>query len=125
VILASNAGAGDTLMEDGDTVVLPEKSNLVLVSGEVLFPNSLVFDSRAGAEDYVRLAGGYTQNADASKLVVVHQDGSVAEASRAALRPGDQIMVLPRIDTKKIEITRGITQILYQIAVAAKVVFGL
>jgi protein involved in polysaccharide export with SLBB domain len=125
VILASNAGAGETLLEDGDQLVLPEKSNLVLVSGEVLFPNSLVFDSRASAEDYVRLAGGYTQNADASKLVVVHQDGSVAEASRAALRPGDQIMVLPRIDTKKIEITRGITQILYQIAVAAKVVFGL
>jgi protein involved in polysaccharide export with SLBB domain len=125
VILASNVGAGDTLMEDGDTVVLPEKSNLVLVSGEVLFPNSLVFDGRARAEDYVNMAGGYTQNADNSKLVVVHQDGSVADALRTTLRPGDQIMVLPRIDTKKIEITRGITQILYQIAVAAKVVFGL
>jgi protein involved in polysaccharide export with SLBB domain len=125
VILASSAGAGETLLEDGDTLVVPEKSNLVLVSGEVLFPNSLVYDPRASAEDYVRLSGGYTQNSDASKLVVVHMDGSVAEASRAALRPGDQIMVLPRIDTKKIEITRGITQILYQIAVAAKVVFGL
>lgn len=125
VILASNAGAGDTLMEDGDTVVLPEKSNLVLVSGEVLFPNSLIFDPRASAEDYVNMAGGYTQNADAAKLVVVHQDGSVADATRAKLRPGDQLMVMPRIDTKKIEITRGITQILYQIAVAAKVVFGL
>jgi protein involved in polysaccharide export with SLBB domain len=112
-------------MEDGDTLVLPEKSNIVLVNGEVLFPNSLVFDPRANVEDYVNMAGGYTQNADSSKLVVVHQDGSVADASRTKLRPGDQIMVLPRIETKKLEITRGITQILYQIAVAAKVVLGL
>jgi hypothetical protein len=91
----------------------------------VLFPNSLVYDSRATAEDYVRQVGGYTQNADSSKLIVLHMDGSVEEATRRALQPGDQVMVLPRIDTKKIEITRGITQILYQIAVAAKVVFGL
>jgi hypothetical protein len=34
-------------------------------------------------------------------------------------------MVLPKIDTKSIEITRGITQIVYQIAVAARVLFGL
>jgi hypothetical protein len=34
-------------------------------------------------------------------------------------------MVLPKIDTKRIEITRGITQIIYQIAVAAKVLLAL
>jgi hypothetical protein len=34
-------------------------------------------------------------------------------------------MVLPRIETKNVEITRGISQIVYQIAVAAKVLFGL
>ena len=34
-------------------------------------------------------------------------------------------MVLPTVDTKNIEIARGITQILYQIAIAAKVVIDL
>lgn len=124
VILANKELAGDTLLEDGDVLRLPERSNLVLVSGEVLFPSSLVHDPRAGAEEYVRQAGGYTQDADASKLVVLRQDGSVADARSAPL-PGDEIMVLPKIETKRIEITRGITQILYQIAVAAKVAFGL
>src|SRR5690606_16904079 len=102
-----------------------EESNFVLVSGEVLFPNALVHDPRASAEDYIRQAGGYTQNADASKVVILRQDGSVADASRASLEPGDEVMVLPKIDTKRVEITRGITQIIYQIAVAAKVAFGL
>ena len=55
----------------------------------------------------------------------LHQDGSVAADPRAPLQAGDEIMVLPRIETKRIEVTRGITQILYHIAVAAKVVFGL
>jgi hypothetical protein len=34
-------------------------------------------------------------------------------------------MVLPRIETKSIEVTRALTQILYQIAFTAKVAFGL
>jgi protein involved in polysaccharide export with SLBB domain len=125
VILASKDGAPNTLLEDGDILRVPEQSNLVLVSGEVLFPNSLIHDPRASAEEYVKQAGGYTQNADASKLVVLHQDGSVGDAARQAPLPGDEIMVLPKIDTKRVEITRGITQIIYQIAVAAKVAFGL
>lgn len=124
VLLANKEGAADTLLEDGDVLRLPERSNLVLVSGEVLFPTSLVYDPRADIEDYVRQAGGYTQDADAAKLVMLRQDGTVAEAGSAP-QPGDEIMVLPKIETKRVEITRGITQILYQIAVAAKVVFGL
>ena len=32
--------------EDGDLLRVPEQSNLVLVSGEVLFPNALVYEPR-------------------------------------------------------------------------------
>jgi len=125
VILAQGTDAGDTLLEDGDVIRIPERSNLVLVSGEVLFPNALVYDTAAGTEEYVARSGGYTQGADKAKVIVLRQDGSVADASKGGLRPGDEIMVLPKIETKSVEITRGITQIVYQIAVAAKVLFGL
>jgi hypothetical protein len=66
-----------------------------------------------------------TQNADGSRIVVLHPDGGFNEGMGVALKPGDEIMVLPKVDTKSVEITRGITQIIYQIAVAAKIVFGL
>jgi protein involved in polysaccharide export with SLBB domain len=126
VILAQGPNAAQTLLEDGDILRVPERSNLVLVSGEVLFPNALVFSRDVNAEQYVLQAGGYTQGADRAKVVVLRQDGSVvADARRATLEPGDEIMVLPKIETKSIEITRGITQIIYQIAVAAKVLFDL
>jgi len=125
VILAQGSDNGEMLLEDGDVIRLPERSQLVQVSGEVLFPNALAFDGRADAETYVARAGGYTQGADRAKLLVVRQDGSVDEARKVALQPGDEIMVLPQIQTKSIEITRGITQIIYQIAVAAKVLLDL
>ena len=124
VILANKTETPNTLLEDGDILIVPEVSNLIIVSGEVLFPNALVYEPNAKAADYIAQAGGYTQNSDDSKVIVLRQDGSVAKSSEP-MRAGDQVMVLPRVDSKRIEVTRGITQILYQIAIAAKVIFSL
>jgi protein involved in polysaccharide export with SLBB domain len=126
VVLAQGSDAGKTLLEDNDVIRIPERSNLVLVSGEVLFPNALVFEQQGDVERYIAKAGGYTQGADQSKVLAIRQDGSVVPDARSvALQPGDEIIVLPKIETKNIEVTRGITQIVYQIAVAAKILFGL
>lgn len=40
-------------------------------------------------------------------------------------KPGDEIMVLPKYESKNIEVTRGISTILYQLAVGAKVILSL
>ncbi|HMY52075.1 MAG TPA: polysaccharide biosynthesis/export family protein [Candidatus Obscuribacter sp.] len=125
VLLANNGMADDALLEDGDIINIPEISNLVMVHGEVLFPNAIIFDSKLNVEDYIRQAGGYTQQADKSRVVMMHQDGHFADDPKIKPRAGDEIMVLPKVQSKNIEITRGISQIIYQIAVAAKVVFGL
>lgn len=124
VILNDRANSENILLEDGDVVNIPEKSNLVLISGEVLFPNALIFNPKSSLNDYISLAGGYTQSADTSKQLVLRIDGSVAAPGELP-RPGDEILVLPKIDSKNIEITRGLTQIVYQLAVAAKVALGL
>jgi protein involved in polysaccharide export with SLBB domain len=125
VILAQSANLGETLLEDGDILRVPETSNLVLVSGEVLFPNAVIYDREASLGTYVSGAGGYTQEADDARVVVVRQDGSVVAAENAKLQAGDEIMVLPKVKSKNVEVVRGITQILFQIAVAAKVALGL
>jgi len=41
------------------------------------------------------------------------------------VRSGDEILVLPKIDVKSRQITKDITQILFQIAVIAKVILDL
>ena len=39
--------------------------------------------------------------------------------------PDDEIMVLPKYESKNIVVTRGISTILYQLAVGAKVILSL
>jgi protein involved in polysaccharide export with SLBB domain len=142
----SGIGGSDTttysrnnlLLENGDVLRVPTKDGLVLISGEVLFPNAIAFDQSLNLDDYVRRAGGYTQNADSARIVVARRDGSFVEAlnekgffgmggsaGNVAVRAGDEILVLPKIDVKSRQIWKDLTQIIFQIAVSAKVVFGL
>lgn len=125
VVLARGGNADETLLEDGDVIVVPEQSNVVMVGGEVLLPNAVIYDSQSSVEDYVARAGGYTQGADEARVILVRQDGSIDDARKASLQPGDQVLVLPKIETKNIEVTRGITQILFQIGVAVRAFTGL
>lgn len=115
-----------TLLEDGDVIRIPEKTNVVMVHGDVLFPNAISWQAGLTVGDYVARVGGYNQSADKSRLILMKQNGSALPVSeRIQVDTGDEVMVMPKIDSKSIEITRGITQILYQIAVAAKVVLDL
>lgn len=124
VILAAKDQAPETLMEDGDVVRLPERTNLVAVSGEVTFANTLVYAPNYKVDDYVDLVGGYTQRSDRSKTLLLRPDGSIAP-SGATPGPGDEIIVFPKVESKWVEIARGITSILYQMAISAKVLTSL
>lgn len=126
VQIASSASRDELLLENGDVLRIPSRDGLVLVSGEVLFPNALAFDRALKVGDYISRAGGYTQNAENSKVVIAHRDGSFEEGkSDAVLRAGDEVLVLPKVDVKSRQVFKDMTQIIYQIAVAAKVVLGL
>lgn len=137
VVIAQAETRNDLLLENGDILRVPIKDGLVLVNGEVLFPNAIAYDKRYNIDDYVKRAGGYTQNADSARIVVAHRDGSFAEAAGdkgfftlgnnndVKLKAGDEILVLPKIDVKSRQIFKELTQIIYQIAVSARIVFGL
>jgi protein involved in polysaccharide export with SLBB domain len=120
VVLASKTQAPETLMEDGDVVRLPERTNLVAVSGEVVFANTLIYTPDFSVDNYVDLVGGYTQRSDRNKTLVLRPDGSIAP-SGAIPGPGDEILVFPKVESKWVEVARGITSILYQLAISAKV----
>jgi protein involved in polysaccharide export with SLBB domain len=120
----------ELLLENGDTLRVPVKDGLVLVGGEVLFPNTIAFESGLSVEDYIQRTGGYTQNADSARVIIAHRDGSFTEGndgffSKAQVRAGDHILVLPKIDLKARQIAKEVTQMLFQIALMAGVVLGL
>lgn len=136
VIVAQSSERNNLLLENGDIIKVPKNDGLVLVSGEVLFPNAVAYQAGSTYEDYIKRAGGYTQSADTSRIVVAHRDGSyentsaggwrnLVGGSSSAVTQGDEILVLPKVQTKSIEVTRGLTQILYQMAIAARVIIDL
>jgi hypothetical protein len=124
VVISQSTNKDGLLLENGDILRVPTKDGLVLVGGEVLFPNAVAFQSNLTKEDYIRKAGGFSQNADSSKIIIARVDGSFDENSEK-INSGDQILVLPKIDVKSRQVFKEMTQIMYQIAVSAKVVFGL
>jgi protein involved in polysaccharide export with SLBB domain len=131
VLIAQANQRDELLLENGDTVRVPVKDGLVLVGGEVLFPNTIAFESGLSVEDYIQRAGGYTQNANGSKVIIAHRDGSFTEGNEGffskapQIRAGDHILVLPKIDVKSRQIAKEMTQMLFQLALMAGVVLSL
>ncbi|MGV2947788.1 polysaccharide biosynthesis/export family protein [Acinetobacter sp. AGC35] len=116
----------NVILEQGDILYIPEKTSVVMVHGEVAFPNGIEYRNGLSAKNYIEQVGGFSQKSNKSKVIVIRQNGK-AELVRKGekIKQGDEILVLPKAQTKGIELTRGITQVLYQIAVAAKVALDL
>jgi hypothetical protein len=125
VVLAGRESVMNTLLQDGDVLVIPERSSIVMVHGEVTQPTAIAYDSRSTVADYVKLAGGTTQRRGDARILLLRQDGTFVESDRARPEPGDEILVLPAVGARNVEIARGISQILFQIAVVARVALDL
>ena len=122
VIVSDNGITANILLEKGDQIVIPHYTDLIQVGGEVLMPQAVVFNPNASIDDYVAWAGGFTDRAEDERISIVRANGIVIFAKDAKIQRGDQILVLPKIDTKTMQAVKDITQIIYQIAVAANVV---
>lgn len=125
LVVTRNSEVMDIRLEDGDVITLPEVSDSILISGEVLVPQAAVFQRDLSASDYIEGAGGFTDQADSGRILVVRRNGEVREEGDVSLRPGDEILVLSKAPTKNLPIATSISQIIYQIAIAAKVALDL
>jgi hypothetical protein len=84
-------------------------------------PQALVFNSNASVEDYIAWAGGYSERANYEQIMLIHPNGMIDLNAKGPLKAGDQILVLPKVDAKVMQSIKDITQIIYQIAIAANV----
>lgn len=121
VVVSRQGHVSDITLRDGDTVIIPRKSDVVMVTGEVTMTNAFLFDEGLRIKDYVSMAGGLTQNADPDRFVVNHPDGrSSIEAADYQVRNGDELIVMPKLDRKNLVMAKEIVGILYQIAVGTR-----
>lgn len=124
VVLDGKDKGRDLTLEDGDIIVIPLKSDVVLVSGEVMVPQAMIWGKGKDMDDYIKGAGGYTNRADKSVALVIHPNGSVSQNSDN-IRPGDQILILPKVESKSMQAVKDISQVLMQVAVSTRTVLGL
>jgi protein involved in polysaccharide export with SLBB domain len=116
----------DVRLFDGDTIVLPRRTDVVLVAGEVVNPGGLAFARGANVADYVGRAGGFTPAGNSKRIVIRHPDGSAEVGGRGTQPgPGDTLVVVPKVASPWLQIAKDVTQILFQTAVTAGTVIRL
>ncbi|TEW52399.1 polysaccharide export protein [Psychromonas sp. RZ5] len=125
VIVSDNGHSANILLEKGDKIVIPHYTDLVQVAGEVTVPQAIVFNSEAKVDDYIAWAGGFTERAEDQRISIVRANGTVIFDTDTQIQRGDQIIVMPKVEAKTLQTVKDITQILYQIAVAANVALSI
>jgi protein involved in polysaccharide export with SLBB domain len=90
----------DVVLQDGDRVFIPRRTDSVCVVGEVA-SSYATFHVQAGdrVRDVLKLAGGYTRNADQRQVRLLKADGRVIDSrvERTGIEPGDALLVPQRI----------------------------
>lgn len=111
------------LLQDDDVVVIPPRTNVVRVVGEVNVPHAVQYRPDLTVEQYVMMAGGYGVRANTHQVLVMRADAEiVVGGGHLVIHPGDEILVPPAVDDKWAQNGIDLVQVIYQIAVAASVV---
>ncbi|MBR3093813.1 MAG: SLBB domain-containing protein [Bacteroidaceae bacterium] len=100
--LNDTAGYENIVLRENDRLVVPQYSNTVKISGEVMYPNSINYKQGESLSYYIKRAGGYGSNARKSRVYAVYMNGSVEliRHNRAKdIEPGCEIVV-PSKETK-------------------------
>ena len=79
--LASSDPEKDIILESGDILYMPKLPTSVSVVGSVLNPVTLPYNPSFNLNDYIKLAGGYNNNADESRSYVLLPNGRAFKPS--------------------------------------------
>lgn len=84
----------DVVLREGDRIIVPEYNGTVKISGNVMYPNTVVYSPGKGYKYYINQAGGYGNRAKKSKTWVIYQNGTMAQVGHGAkIEPGCEIVV--------------------------------
>lgn len=97
--LEKPGSAYDVVLQPGDAIYIPEQQSTVKISGDVMFPNTVVYEPGKKLKHYINQAGGYGQRAKKNKAYIVYLNGTVSKAGRnTVIEPGSQIIVPTKPD---------------------------
>jgi protein involved in polysaccharide export with SLBB domain len=121
----------DVILRDADELLVPKYQQEITVIGEVQSVTSHLYKPNLTRDNYIAMSGGVTTRADTGRIYVVRANGSVVtnEGSRwyssntVQIRPGDTIVVpLNAEHIPLLPMWQAVTQIIYNVAIAAAAV---
>lgn len=126
VVTARDNQQRNVVLEADDVIVIPARTNVVRVGGEVMMTQAVMFRPKSTAEDYITDSGGYTDRSDRGRVIIIRANAEVVVGDTdLPVFPGDEILVPPKVDTKLLQNAVDVTQVIYQIAVSAAVVIAI
>ena len=128
------AGSQLLALEDGDSLHIPKTKQTVSILGEVNVPNTHLHSDNLDFTSYINMSGGATEFADLDSAYIIKSDGRILSfnmlnsggffrGSKSTIKPGDTIIVPVKLQPfNPIKATTEISQILYQMSIAAAAV---
>ena len=114
------------LLEPDDTIVIPSQTEIIRVAGEVMMMQAMTYRKNWTIADYIDGSGGFTDRANVERIIIHHANAGVTiTGSDAAVAPGDEIIVAPRVDFKSRQFALDLVDVIYKIAIAASVAINL
>lgn len=102
--LANPGGEADVILRENDVLHIPVCSNIVRIQGAVKYPTAVNFDGKKRAWDYIRDAGGLSDDARPGKAYVVNMGGRAKRLrSWTKVEPGAEIYVPLKPEKQKKE----------------------
>ncbi len=87
----------DILLEPGDRIFVPDRPSTITVSGQVLSPTSFTFNPTHKVKDYINQAGGYSEEADKNRTLIIYPNGMASRVrtwpNSPDLAPGTSLIV--------------------------------
>lgn len=118
----------DFVVQSGDVLTIPELQSTVKISGEVLYPNSVVYVPGKKLKYYIEQAGGYGEQARKSKAFIIYMNGSVAKAKGSTpIEPGCQIVIPTKPEGRPFDWSKvfSITSTLGSLASVAATIYAI
>jgi protein involved in polysaccharide export with SLBB domain len=121
VVVNEDGTCAPVRLEDGDVIVIPERSQTVMVQGEVSMPRAVLWREGMSIDQYLQQAGGLTARGARSTLMLRRPSGQVILNPNQSPGPGDELIALPYLDPKYFVMGQEFITALFQVALAARV----
>lgn len=89
----------DIILQKGDQIFIPELQSTVKISGDVMYPNTVLYSPNKKLKYYVDQAGGFGERAKKKKAFIVYMNGTIAQLKKnTPIEPGSHIIVPSKPD---------------------------